>query len=354
MNRWERPVSARARGGAPLLVLLVLLAHAVAPPPAHGQALRSQTVRLAAGWNAVYLEVDPLVADPAELLGRVGVDTIAAYDPPYGTAQFVSTPEAGMLQSFGWAVWYAPQRPDAFLSRLRRLNGATAYLIHAPTNVLLQVAGRVPPFRRQWLPDAFNFVGFSVQDPGGPTFRQFFAASPSHNHNRIYRLANGTWRQVLDPSAETVRSGEAFWIYCEGRSEYAGPLEVVPPSFSGLTLTPLGGGELIFRNRTDHPVSFEVQHLPAGNAAIPFAAAVRTVDEQAGGFRTVTVRLGAGAWVQSFPPLEAGQGLRLPLDLIPDQAPPGVSHSLLRVRSDLGTDTYVSVTAGRDDLPAVP
>ena len=333
--------------------MIVLALSVFASWPAHAQAVRSQTLRLVPGWNPVYLEVDPLVANPAELLANQPVDIVAAYDAPKNGAQFVDNPSADMLGVFGWAVWYAPRRPDAFLTRLYRLNGATAYLIHATTNAVLNIKGRIPPTRLQWQPDAYNLVGFTVQDPGGPTFQQFFGASPAHNHNKIYRLANGVWRKVVNPSTETMRSGEAFWIYCDGRSDYTGPLQVDAPSFLGLMLSSQGGGELVFRNRASHPLSFTVENVVADNDSVPFIVTVRTVDEQAGGgFRTATVALGSGPWVQPFPALEAGKGLRLPLDLLLRDAQAGVHYALLRVRTDLGTDTYVSVTASRDDLPA--
>ncbi len=335
--------------GGVMTVLLVLGAFAV--PVTHAQAVRSQTIRLVSGWNAVYLEVDPLAADPAALLTNQPVDIVAAYDPPHGGAQYVDDPSANMSGVFGWGVWYAPRRPDAFLSKLYRLNGGTAYLMHATTNAVVEIIGRLPPRRQQWQPDAYNLVGFPVQDPGGPTFKQFFESSPAHNHNRIYRLVNGTWRQLQDPSAATMRSGEAFWIYCDGSSDYAGPLQVDAPSFFGIMLTSQTGGELVFRNRTSHPLSFTVEHIVANNDPVPLVAAVRTVDEAAGGFRTVTMAFGTGHWVQPLPTLEAGRGLRLPLELRLAEAQAGVRHSVLKVTTDMGTCDYIGVTATRDDLP---
>ncbi len=336
--------------GVVLSLLLVL--PDLALPPACAQAIRPQTLQLAPGWNAVHLEVDPLVSNPAELFASQPIDIVAAYDPPLSGAQFVSNPEANMLGVFGWGVWYSPRRPDAFLSRLYRLKGASAYLFHATTNATVEILGRLPPRRPQWLPDAYNLVGFSVQAPGGPTFKQFFEASPAHNHNKIYRLTNGTWRQVTDPAAAVMRSGEAFWIYCDGHSDYSGPLQVEAPSFFGVMLTSQSGGELVFRNRTSHPVAFTVEHIVAHNNPIPLSVAVRTVDEAAGGFRTVTVPFAAGPWEQPFPPLEAGAGLRLPLELRLSDAQAGVCHSIFKIKSDMGTCDYIGVTATRDDLTA--
>lgn len=330
-----------------LLMFLGLLGAA----SGHGQALRTQSISLQPGWNAVFLEIDPLVAEPALLFHDEPVDIVAAHAAPRRSAQFVSNPRADMLSAYGWAVWYAPGRPDAFLSRLYALQGASAYLMHSTTNTVLEIEGRVPLTRPNWTPDAYNFVGFTVQSPGSPTFHQFFEASPAHNHNRIYRLVNGTWRQVLDPSAATLRPGEAFWIHCRGRSDYAGPLQVAVPSVFGLTVSSQSDSEIVFRNRTAHPLTFTLEHLTAGNDPIPLSATLRAVDDQSPGFRNLSVPFAAGDWIQDFPPLEAGAALRLPLALRLAEAQPGVRHSLLRVRTDLGTETYIAVTASRDDLP---
>lgn len=351
-SRFLTPGSRIRERPAGIVLSALLAACVLAPRAADAQAVRSQTVQLVPGWNAIYLEVDPLVANPAELFATQPIDIVAAYDPPPSGAQFVSDPTANMRDVFGWGVWYSPRRPDAFLSRLRRLKGASAYLFHATTNATVEISGRLPPRRQQWVSDAYNLVGFSVQDPGGPTFKQFFEASPAHNHNKIYRLTSGTWRQVLDPSTAVMRSGEAFWIYCSGHSDYAGPLQVDTPSFFGVMLTSQSGGDLVFRNRTAHPVAFTVEHMVDNNSPVPLSVAVRTVDEAAGGFRTVTVRFEAGHWEQSFPPLEAGKGLRLPLELRLPDAQAGVCHSILKVVSDMGTCDYIGVTATRDDLTA--
>jgi hypothetical protein len=178
------------------------------------QAIRTQTLALAAGWNAVFLEVDPTESEPAILFAAHPVDVVATLGTPTPAAQFVRNAGVDLFKAYGWAVWYAPARPDAFLSTLYAVQGGKAYLIHATTNAALTVSGTVPPLQMNWIPDAFNFAGFAVQNPGAPTFEQFFGGSTAHQHNRIYRLVNGTWRQVLDPGAQTMRAGEAFWIYC--------------------------------------------------------------------------------------------------------------------------------------------
>ncbi len=314
-----------------------------------GGMLRTQTVELQTGWNAVYLELDPTQTDPATLFAGQPVDVVASFVAPAKGAQFVRNPTASLLSSFGWSVWYAPARSDAFLTSLHALYGGKPYLIHATTNATLTYSGEFALEALVWTPDAYNFVGFTVADPGAPTFQQFFGGSPAHNHNKIYRMVEGTWRQVIDPAAQTMRAGEAFWIYCDGRSDYPGPLQVSARSHLGVNLWPDGGDEVVFRNRTDHPVSFWVEHLVDPAHPVPLSTPVQTMDEAAGGLRTLTVNFDGAHFQQQFPALEAGAAIRLPLELRSQDAGVGIRFSLLKVVTDLGTISYLPVTTSRDD-----
>lgn len=320
--------------------------------PAHGEPRHSQTVNLVTGWNAVYLELDPDLSDPANTFAGQPVDVVASYVPAQSRAQFVEDPQAQLLRAYGWSVWYAPQRSDAFLSSLYAIQGAKPYLIHATTNTTIELVGTLPPTPPVgWMADAFNLVGFSVADPGAPTFQQFFSGSPAHAHNRIYRLVNGTWRQVLTPDTELMRSGEAFWIYCDGHSTYPGPLEVTTSSHLGVVLSSRSGSDLVLRNRVGHPLAVTIVNDAVGNGNVPLSVPVRAYDPALKVMGTLTVELGGGSWTQSFPPLEVGAAMRLPLQLRLSDMNPGTQHALLKVLTDLGTVTYVAVTATRDDQP---
>ena len=311
----------------------------------------TQTLALNPGWNAVYFEVDPAEPAPARVFDGLPVDAVATHDAVPVGGQFVKDPGANLALAQGWAVWYAPSRPDAFLSNLYEMQGAKAYLIHATTNATLVLAGDVPPALTTWKPDAFNFVGFPLQSPGAPTFAQFFAGSPAHNPGRIYRLAEGKWRQVMNPAAESMRAGEAFWIYCKGASDYTGPVQVSPPSPFGVILSQRGGSEIVFRNRAPHPVALRLVHTADPDAPVPISVDIEVLDEAAGGMRALSLHLPAGDWEQPLPALKAGQAIRIPLKLRSQDVTPGERRSLITVLTDLGTKTLVPVTATRDDNP---
>ncbi len=314
--------------------------------------MRSQRLRLDKGWNAIYLEVDPVQPSPAVVFDGLPVDIVAAHSVGSRTAQFSSNPSADILRAHGWHAWYAPHRADAFLSMLFSLNGATSYLIHSLEEVSLEVVGTVPPRNVRWVPNAYNFVGFSVDDRGGPTFEQFFAGSPAHRLGKIYRLRNGTWRKVQDPAAEVMRSGEAFWIYTEGRSRYEGLLETSTFSTMGLMILPTKSSSVVLRNHAPHPLNVVVEHVVERNDNLDLSLRVRGLDsDRPRSMRTVDMPLDPGAWSHPLPVLEAGAGLRLPLTIAHESAPTGVRHSLLRFRTDMGTVSYVSVTWTNNDSP---
>src|SRR5262245_12293010 len=95
-----------------------------------GGATRSQQVLLKKGWNAVFLEVDPADPAPTTVFARTPVDIAASFYAPASSAQFVSNPSVDLFKMAGWGVWYAENRPDAFLKTLHAVNGRQAYLVH--------------------------------------------------------------------------------------------------------------------------------------------------------------------------------------------------------------------------------
>jgi hypothetical protein len=117
------------------------------------------------------------------------------------------------------------------------LEGGKSYLIKTPTNSAsrtITLTG-LPTLRKSaWLGNSFNFVGFPVNPIAPPTFQSFFQPSPAHATSLVYRLsASGQWLPV-STSSTTMQSGEAFWIYTTGESDYAGPLQITLEQSTGL------------------------------------------------------------------------------------------------------------------------
>lgn len=129
----------------------------------------------------------------------------------------------------------------------------TLFSVHAGQAFLVKLEGAAPatwsvtgqPVARPiiWVPGAFNLVGFPVDQAVAPTFRAFFSASPAHfdaatqQRQPMYRLnGSGQWTLVAD--ADTLRHGEACWIYTRGASSFNGPVEVQPEFGGGLEFGP--------------------------------------------------------------------------------------------------------------------
>jgi hypothetical protein len=313
-------------------------------------AMRTQTMALNAGWNAVWLEVAPEADTPSTIFNGKPVDMVAAYTMPVSEAQFAKNKAVNMQSLAGWNVWYAPHRADASLSRLGRLSANSGYLVHALEPTTLSMRGKVICEQVRWTPNRFSFVGFSVAGSGAPTFKQFFQGSTAHNHNKIYRLVNGVWRQVLQPDAETLRSGEAFWVYSEGASDYQGPLSVKANSSLGLVLGDSVKGNIVFRNVSPHPLAFSLEQVTSeGGADVPLAAVVSVLYSNALGRVDAPVNFPDGAWRQEFPAFEPGAGMTLPVVLRMKDVQPGSYSGLLKVTTDLGTETWLPVQASREE-----
>lgn len=331
------------------LVIRLLFLSGVLALNTEASTSRTQTIVLQKGWNAVFLEVYPDASAPSLVFASTPIDIVAAYYARTSPAQFVTNPSADLFQQAGWAVWYSESRPDAFLKTLHAIYGQQPYLIHAKEDYTWDVAGSVIPPEVRWQPDSFNLVGFSVNHQAPPTFARFFAGSKSHRHNRIYRLVNGSWQRVSDPTAEAMRSGEAFWIYCLGGSKYQGPLSVETTTYRGLMLWS-GADSVTLRNQTDHPVTPVLEHVTSGPDTLPLSIVVQAVGLKGAPVSTIAMPKPAGPWTQAVPALAAGAAIRVPLEARREELHSYMQSSLLKVSTDLGTEVWIPVIGIRKDL----
>ena len=104
------------------LLLCVSVTALALHPVLHAQTHATQSIALQSGWNAVHVRVDPEPAFADDVFANLPVDSGAALPPSAKGAQFVENPEASLLSAYGWSVWYAPHRSDAFLSSLRLIH----------------------------------------------------------------------------------------------------------------------------------------------------------------------------------------------------------------------------------------
>lgn len=190
------------------------------------EVLREQTISIQPGWNAVHLEVTPLETKPAKVFEDLPIDIVARFFQPTSPVQFISDPSEEPWKGEGWGVWYAPSRQDAFLSNLHAINGNRCYLVHATEAVEWKVTGKVRHSRLRWRHNSYNLVGLTVDPTSPPTFESYFAAAKGKIGQKIYRLQEGKWIKIINPAATKMRSGEAVWTWCDGLTDFQGPLDL--------------------------------------------------------------------------------------------------------------------------------
>lgn len=220
-----------------------------------------QVIPLSYGWNAVWLEVEPvdgvgrpLTADRVFRSGDFVIDQVLSPLGQVGTAEFTSNPGSTFDQG-GWDRWTLnPNSQETSNISVRRNHG---YLVHVspgpgstakdgdPTTGL-ELQGQVGFYQPQWVKGSYNLVGFGVQ--GMPTFGCLLAGSgivadrAQADRSRVKRLnpVTGAWEPV--DAADVVESGRAYWIqipYGLPGKGWAGPVET---SFSGAVTGALDAG----------------------------------------------------------------------------------------------------------------
>ena len=311
---------------------------------------RVQIIELNKGWNAVYWEVAPLESEPDRVFANLPVDMAATFFPgSTSSEQFITNPGINLTKSRGWGVWFAKDRPEAFLGSLGAIYGQQAYLVHAKSAIQWNLTGTVVPSVTRWRSDAYNLVGFGVRSQGAPSFAEFFDGSAAHRQQSIYRLVNDNWKKVTQADAESMRSGEAFWIYCKGSSDFQGPLRVELPLSGGLMLSG-DPGAVILRNQTGNPLTATFERVASGGNELPVSMVMTMYGDPANPVKSVTVAKPTAPWTQELPALEAGKAFAVPFESRSAEMTSSAQGALLKVTTDLGSEYWVPVYGFRPDL----
>ncbi|MCX6902636.1 MAG: hypothetical protein NTW03_04000 [Verrucomicrobia bacterium] len=239
---------------APLLLLAAL--------PAHAQWL-TQTNTLKAGWNAVYLHVDPSYDTLDNMVGSDLSNPILEvwlWNPPASTMQFVQSPQQPVAGD-QWVSWV---RNSTDPQTLQRLVGNATYLVRVATGVATyawQIKGRPLPPSYTWTTTGLNFLGFPTVAYNPPTFDAFLSKVPDLQQNaEIYYypggdLGTGNPARVYAMRAMTVKRGQAYWIRAGTvYNRYFAPFE--------LALTGSGG---VNYGDSINAMSFRVRNLTSTN-----------------------------------------------------------------------------------------
>lgn len=250
------------RAIAPVGVLLALAGRAAAMPE------WTQTFDLVPGWNAIYLQVQPTLTDPAVVFDGVPVRSVWTRGTEPSSVEFIRDPQDALIGQRGWLAYVPADREDAMAPALAdrelvSIEGNRAFLINVESAATLRISG--PPLVPviNWQANQFTLAGFPIDPDAAPTFAAYFRPSAAHRDQPVYRLLpSGVWQRVAAPSADRMRYGEAYWVFSATGSDFVGPLALDVPSSSGLDFgRSVSDLLLTFTNLADSAVTVTLEAL---------------------------------------------------------------------------------------------
>lgn len=227
-----------SRSIRPLILLAILLF-------ARGLATHAQTIdqsfELQPGWNAVWLEVDPTNRSPSAVFAGLPLESAWTHQARQSSVEFIENPNETIWNRSSWRVFVPTNRVESFQNNLFAIHSHRPYLLHVTNTapITWTVSGTPSARPLEWVPNAYNLVGFPVDSGLSPSFADFFRPSPAHfdsatgEMRRAYRLgADGQWTPV--GAHEPVFRGVAYWVFSEGPSSFTAPLEIELSQDDGL------------------------------------------------------------------------------------------------------------------------
>lgn len=313
----------------------------------------TQTVTLHAGWNAIYLEVEPINTSPLinkgteeepvwrhelstmeavfdQLACDACLESVWAWNVPFSTKDYIVDPAEGLWDEPGW-LRYFPEGsagpdggPRNFLTNLLALHANTAYLVKLDDNLAdpltLQVAGQPKAKNQQWLKDSYNLAGFPISPDASPTIAVYFGASGVTEAR--YLTPGGRWETMDD--TDTLTYGQSYLVYFDGEAAGASegftpPLTVDESVPDEIEFAPGVGGErqiIPIENTCAIPITVTISFAEAGDAAPPLYYESSTFEGTVALPTYIDLRQHA---VQI--PLAVGEKRNIVLVLIPDESP---------------------------------
>jgi hypothetical protein len=200
--------------------------------PTYGQWVE-RSFDLHAGWNSVYLEVDPAPAE-ADLLFQgkpfAAVWTFAPDQLIEGPPDCVDPDDPSCVPRLDsrWRVWVPPAAPGRIGISLRVLRGGHVYLIKATEPFTWAVTGKPSGARTAWR-TGYNLAGFHVVDDpiAAPTFASYLAPSSAHSATAIFELqTDGSLLRITDLGGTRITPGRGVWVKSGEDTEYDGPVAI--------------------------------------------------------------------------------------------------------------------------------
>ena len=323
------------------LLLLVIIISMKMPSMVNASNIIKQNIYLKAGWNAIFLEVNPVNSCPDIIFKDTPVNLVLTYFPKNSSVQFIKSPDEIQWKQEGWYRWLPPEREESILNNLYNLNDNQAYIIFSTQDYHLELTGVSTIRKHRWQPDTFNLVGFYVDPVAPPTFAQYFSNSTAHADFNFYYLKDNNWVKIDNPGAVNIQSGKAYWIYCNGSSNYAGPMEIdLPGTFDYLNFIDATAElEMTIKNNSQDPLSLTIESVDNApdDDMVPLSIVSYNLDK-------TKIYEPFVSFTPSMP-LEAGQTLLFRLAVRRNEITKNdVSHRL-KIMDDLGNRFFIPVFA---------
>jgi hypothetical protein len=335
----------------------------------------TQTFALQAGWNAIYLEVEPIntsalvnvgtAEKPIMVHEKSTMETVFAglncnnclesvwtWNTPTSQVDYIVDPSEGLWGTPGWRR-YVPEGnlgPDGvsrgFLTDLVNLHANTGYLIKLQDGlgsaVTLEVTGTPIVEDHRWTKGSYNLTGFPIAPGTQPKVADFTGGTPITEVRKLTAAGNWTTKMA---SGDALAPGVAYLAYYDDQDpntpdNYTAPLHIMDAVSDGLAFTRGAGGrqqELRIENLSsliDATVKLRLVGATGGGVALWLTDPV-TVSLQTG---QAAIALGHGE----------GEVLKLTVSA-KDQSSDG--EALLEISSaELGTRWLLPVRAQQGSL----
>lgn len=276
MKGGVQPFRLKGAGGGLLLGVAGFL-WALLSVTAYGQ-YAVQTVSLAKGWNAVYLQVEPEDPRCEVVFADWPVTSVSLYNMEHAFAQYTESPDEPVNRRAEFLTW-APGLPEG-ANDLNRVIAGHAYIIFATASCQRALTGRPAVPRIEWVPgtNACNLVGFRQQETA--TFGTYLSGAGFDGGKLSVWGVGGTNGSgpTLQPvgaftglNTALIERGKAYFIACDKVSTFSGPVNVSPEGTGGIFF-PSNNVYQTLRMKNEHGAPLTVTLKPANSAAAPSGA----------------------------------------------------------------------------------
>lgn len=215
-----------------LVLTLALSALALGASAETTEPMISRTLKLAKGWNAVYLELTPETSDPAAFFAfadvtRAGSYQTGAYDK---TAQYDSEGNSLNQKPVSYLVW----EKGSSASTLKSLTGGHVYLVYAKEAATTEYRGVPALPRMNWLTGessegVISLIAPSLEPGVTEPAQSYFAEGP-WDRKSVYRVLGTTESAptfLSDISAKPkVTAGLGYALTGTSNARWAGVIDV--------------------------------------------------------------------------------------------------------------------------------